>query len=82
MEMIGQLHALATLPSRKKTLVPTEKQLKLHDLLLDCMTLEDGADRLYRNISNLLPNNTVFISQNNKYQVRLVTNAAYEHRLE
>jgi hypothetical protein len=52
MEMSGQLHALATLPSWAKTPVPTEKQIKLHDLLLDCKTLEDGADRLYRNVGN------------------------------
>jgi hypothetical protein len=48
--MSGQLHALATLPSRTKTPVPTAKQIQLHDLLLDCMTLEDGADRLYQNV--------------------------------
>jgi hypothetical protein len=44
MEMSGQLHALAILPSWTKTPVPTEKQINLHDLLLlDCMTLEDGS---------------------------------------
>jgi len=51
MEMSGQLHALSTLPSWTKTPVPNEKQM-LHDLLSDCTTLEDGADRLYRNVSN------------------------------
>jgi hypothetical protein len=52
MEMSGQLHALAILPSPTKTLASTEKQIKLHDLLLDCMTLEDEADRLYQNVGN------------------------------
>jgi hypothetical protein len=39
-----------TLPD--KTPVPTEKQIKLHNLLLDCITLEDGADRLSQNSDN------------------------------
>jgi len=50
MEMSGQLHTLATLPSWTKTPVPTEKQITLNDLLLDCVTLEDGANRLYQNV--------------------------------